>query len=131
MFRLTVAPDIEIKLLEPADAEAVFAAVDRDREYLREWLPWVDSTHSLEDVRHFIEEVVSRAVGRITAARIVASGWMARWLAQSAVTPSTGPTARAASVTGSNPAARARASSLGRSARCWSTCLTPCVCIAW
>ncbi|MGD0668061.1 MAG: GNAT family protein [Bryobacteraceae bacterium] len=58
LFRRTVAPGIEIKLLEPRDAEAVFAAADRDRAYLREWLPWVDRTHSAEDVRYFIEEVV-------------------------------------------------------------------------
>ncbi len=59
MFRRTVAPGIEIKLFEPCDAEAVIAVVDRDRAYLREWLPWVDGTHSAGDVRHFIDEVVS------------------------------------------------------------------------
>ena len=59
MFRRTIAPGIEIKLLEPGDAEAVFAVADRDRAYLREWLPWMDRTHSPADVRQFIEEVVS------------------------------------------------------------------------
>jgi ribosomal-protein-serine acetyltransferase len=59
MFRRAVAPGIEIRLLEPGDAEAVFAAADHDRAYLRKWLPWVDRTHSAEDVRHFILEVVS------------------------------------------------------------------------
>jgi ribosomal-protein-serine acetyltransferase len=59
IFRRAIAPNIEIKLLEPGDAEAVFATADRDRAYLREWLPWVDRTHSADDVRHFIEEVVS------------------------------------------------------------------------
>jgi ribosomal-protein-serine acetyltransferase len=59
MFRRTVAPEIEIALLEPRDAEAVFAAVERDRAYLREWLPWVDRTQSAGDVRFFIDEVVS------------------------------------------------------------------------
>jgi len=59
VFRRAVAPGIDIRLLEPGDAEAVFAAADRDRAYLREWLPWVDRTHSVEDVRRFIEEVVS------------------------------------------------------------------------
>jgi len=59
VFRRSVAPGIEIKLLEPSDAEAVFAVADRDRAYLREWLPWVDRTDSAEDVRHFIEDVVS------------------------------------------------------------------------
>jgi len=59
MFQRIVAPSIQIKLLEPRDAEAVFAAADRDRAYLREWLPWVDRTYSAQDVRHFIDEVVS------------------------------------------------------------------------
>lgn len=58
-FRRTVAPDLEIKLLEPADAGAVFAVADRNREYLREWLPWMDRTHAAADVRQFIEDVVS------------------------------------------------------------------------
>jgi len=55
MFRLTVAPGLEMRQLEGADAEAVFAAADRNRDYLREWLPWVDHTHSAEDTRRFIE----------------------------------------------------------------------------
>jgi len=59
MFRRTVAPGIEIKLLEPRDAEAVFLAADRDRAYLQEWLPWVERTRSAEDVRDFINQVVS------------------------------------------------------------------------
>lgn len=59
MFRRTVAPGIEIKLLEPRDAEAVYTAADRDRAYLREWLPWLDRTRSADDVRRFIDDVVS------------------------------------------------------------------------
>ena len=49
-FRRTVAPGIEIKLLESRDAAAVFAAVERDRSYLAEWLPWVPATHGVDDV---------------------------------------------------------------------------------
>ena len=55
MFRRSVAPGIAIRQFEISDAEPVFVAVDRNREYLREWMPWVDSTRSPEDVRHFIE----------------------------------------------------------------------------
>jgi ribosomal-protein-serine acetyltransferase len=60
MFRLAVAPGIEIRLFQMRDAEAVFAVVDRNREYLRQWLPWVDHTHSAEDVRQFIARVLAQ-----------------------------------------------------------------------
>jgi ribosomal-protein-serine acetyltransferase len=59
MFRRSPAPGIEIRQFEPLDAETVFAAVERNRAYLREWLPWVDLTHSVPDVLDFI--VKSRA----------------------------------------------------------------------
>ena len=57
MFRRTVAPGIEIRLFEPCDAEPIFAAVERNRAGLREWLPWVDLTRSPADVRDFIVRV--------------------------------------------------------------------------
>ncbi|HXS98559.1 MAG TPA: GNAT family protein [Candidatus Limnocylindrales bacterium] len=54
MFQLDVAPGLTLRQFTLPDAEAVFAAADRDREYLRVWLPWVDQTHSAEDSRRFI-----------------------------------------------------------------------------
>ena len=59
MFRRAIAPGTEIRLLEPCDAEVLFAIADRDRAYLDEWLPWVPATHSADDVRRFIEDVVA------------------------------------------------------------------------
>jgi ribosomal-protein-serine acetyltransferase len=58
VFRLEVAPNVEARLLKPADADAIFALVDYDRAYLREWLPWVDRTHTADDVRLFITGTV-------------------------------------------------------------------------
>ena len=55
MFRLQVSPGLELRLFEPADAGELYLLVDRNREYLREWLPWVDGTRSPEDVATFIE----------------------------------------------------------------------------
>ncbi|PID24755.1 GNAT family N-acetyltransferase [Sporosarcina sp. P7] len=43
MFVHQVTEDISLKLVGQQDAEALFALVDGSREYLREWLPWVDS----------------------------------------------------------------------------------------
>ena len=57
MFALEVAPGIEIRLFELRDAETVFAVVERNRAYLREWLPWVDITTSAENIRTFIARV--------------------------------------------------------------------------
>jgi ribosomal-protein-serine acetyltransferase len=57
MFARTVAPGIEMRLFHLKDAEPVYAVVERNRAYLREWLPWVDFTASAEDIRRFIVRV--------------------------------------------------------------------------
>jgi len=54
MFQRKVDDSIEIRQFEPRDAEIVFAVAHRNRAYLRQWLPWVDLTHSPKDVREFI-----------------------------------------------------------------------------
>jgi ribosomal-protein-serine acetyltransferase len=46
-----------MRQFEPGDAETVFAVVDHNREHLRRWLPWVDHSHSPEDIRQFIVRV--------------------------------------------------------------------------
>jgi ribosomal-protein-serine acetyltransferase len=53
-FRRRISEAIEIRQFEPRDAEAVFLVADRHRQYLRQWLPWVDQTHSAHNVREFI-----------------------------------------------------------------------------
>ncbi len=54
MFRLAVAPGLELRQFEMRDAERLFAVADRNRMHLRQWLPWVDRTHSASEVRDFI-----------------------------------------------------------------------------
>jgi ribosomal-protein-serine acetyltransferase len=54
LFRLGVAPGIELRQFEMRDAETLFAVADRNRAYLREWLPWVDRTHSADEIRDYI-----------------------------------------------------------------------------
>lgn len=41
------------------DAPAIFRLIDTDRAYLREWLPFVDFTHSAKDTAHFLESVTA------------------------------------------------------------------------
>ncbi len=58
MFTLTVAPGIELRQWELSDAEACFETAMRNRKSLSEWLPWVERTHSAEDIRTYIRRVV-------------------------------------------------------------------------
>ncbi|MFC7063280.1 GNAT family N-acetyltransferase [Halobacillus seohaensis] len=56
MFTLTIDNNLSLKLLEKGDAKELFALVDESRNYLREWLPWVDSMKQEEDYVPIIEE---------------------------------------------------------------------------
>lgn len=54
MFKNKLSDDIELRLLEIRDAEKLYGLVDKNREHLREWLPWVDSTNGVADTKEFI-----------------------------------------------------------------------------
>jgi len=47
--------DLELRWLELQYAEALYAIVERDREYLRRWQNWPDKIHSVRDMRHVIQ----------------------------------------------------------------------------
>jgi ribosomal-protein-serine acetyltransferase len=55
MFHARIRPGLELRLLEERHAPTVFALVDRDREYLSEWLPWVEATTTSDDSLAFIK----------------------------------------------------------------------------
>ena len=48
-----------LRLYTPDDARLVFEAVDRNRERLRPWLPWVDDSLEPADTRAFIEATIA------------------------------------------------------------------------
>lgn len=53
---LRINDELTLHLARPELAELVFEVVNTHRAYLRLWLPWVDSTVSLQDTQHFIRE---------------------------------------------------------------------------
>ena len=55
MFSAPIRNGFQIRLLEERHAAEVFAAVERNREHLRPWLPWVDMTSKEDDTRAFIK----------------------------------------------------------------------------
>jgi ribosomal-protein-serine acetyltransferase len=54
MFVHKIDEDLSLKLIEIKDGERIFQLTNHSREYLREWLPWLDSTTRLEDTLAFI-----------------------------------------------------------------------------
>ncbi|OIJ14327.1 alanine acetyltransferase [Anaerobacillus alkalilacustris] len=55
MFVHNIDEDLSLKLLEVKDAESLFKLTNYSREYLREWLPWLDTTTNVEDTIEFIK----------------------------------------------------------------------------
>lgn len=53
---LRIDDNLTIHLARPELAEPVFNIVDEQRRYLRQWLPWVDATKTVEDTKIFIQE---------------------------------------------------------------------------
>ena len=56
--KLHVEDGLDLRQATLDDAEELFAAVDANREYLREGLPWLDSTLSVEDERSAIKSTL-------------------------------------------------------------------------
>ena len=60
MLRCPIDDDTELRLLEERHADELFALVDRNRAYLREWLPWLDATTTVDDERAFVRTSLER-----------------------------------------------------------------------
>jgi len=54
-MQITINQDLTLRMITPEDAEKVFALTDASREYLKEWLPWLDFTRELADTKAYIE----------------------------------------------------------------------------
>ena len=56
---IIVDKDILLKVVEPKDAEIIFNTIDNEREYLKEWLPFVEETHDISYTKTFIEHTIA------------------------------------------------------------------------
>jgi ribosomal-protein-serine acetyltransferase len=52
----------ELRLLQLADAEELFALTDANRSYLRQWLPWLDIINRVDDTRDFIARTLKQFI---------------------------------------------------------------------
>lgn len=55
MFYYQINEDLRLRILEKRNAEELYMLVDKNRAYLREWLPWVDGTSSVAAIHDFIK----------------------------------------------------------------------------
>jgi ribosomal-protein-serine acetyltransferase len=51
MFIHKIDDQVSLKLIELHDADRVFELTDKSRNYLKEWLPWLDFTNNVEDTK--------------------------------------------------------------------------------
>ncbi len=59
-MRINISPHISIRLLTPKDDVALYKLVDANRQYLMEWLPWLDHVKSIRDSQIFIDTSIYR-----------------------------------------------------------------------
>lgn len=53
-FICAIDDDVDLRLFEPRHTNALFALTDTNRDYLRQWLPWLDNIETPHDTRAFI-----------------------------------------------------------------------------
>src|SRR5882724_9898186 len=63
MFRAQLGGGVYLQLFEERHAPEVFALVNQDRAHLREWLPWVDATETVDDTLSFIRSSLEQFAG--------------------------------------------------------------------
>lgn len=55
MFVHRIDEELSLKLIDFSDKERIFELTNRSRSYLREWLPWLDTTTKVEDTEGYIK----------------------------------------------------------------------------
>lgn len=58
MFRKSLSDRVDMALLEHRHAPEMINLIQANKDYLRHWLPWVDTTTSLRDSRQWIKEAL-------------------------------------------------------------------------
>jgi ribosomal-protein-serine acetyltransferase len=60
MFPFRLDSGLALELLSLRHAQELYEAVDENRAHLRPWMPWVESTKSVADIKAFISTTLSQ-----------------------------------------------------------------------
>src|SRR5512137_39277 len=58
LVKIAIEDGLFLKSLELRDAEELMLLVDANRPYLREWLPWLDMTRTIDEMIIFVESTL-------------------------------------------------------------------------
>jgi ribosomal-protein-serine acetyltransferase len=61
-FRLQVTDRLELRQIAEDDARELTGLIDRNRAYLKEWLPWLDTSTNIHDTARFIGRSMEQAL---------------------------------------------------------------------
>lgn len=64
MEHLRINDKLRLELVKVEMAALIFETIDRDREYLKQWLPFVDFTREMADTKKFIESISAEGNSR-------------------------------------------------------------------
>lgn len=60
METIIVNQNIRLEILKLWMAEVIFSTINSNREYLAEWLPFVDATLMVDDTKQFIQSLINQ-----------------------------------------------------------------------
>jgi ribosomal-protein-serine acetyltransferase len=60
MFYCQINDFHKLRLLHIFDAEELYELVNVNRIYLRQWMPWLDSTNNVADIENFIKSTLQQ-----------------------------------------------------------------------
>ena len=60
LFKIKINDGLSLVIPNLSSAQEIFNLIDADRDHLRTWLPWVDSTTTAEDTRKNLSERIQK-----------------------------------------------------------------------
>lgn len=61
---LEVSPDVRLYYPRPEFAPALFSLIDKNRKYLRTWMPWADGVTCEDDIRAVLKDNIRYNLGK-------------------------------------------------------------------
>ncbi|MFW5831176.1 MAG: GNAT family N-acetyltransferase [Prolixibacteraceae bacterium] len=58
MEHIPVNKHVRLEIVKLSMAAVIFEAIESDRNFLREWLPFIDSTLQVSDTEHYLENII-------------------------------------------------------------------------